>query len=45
MHLLVHPIEDPMAVVANPSCKTGLKRQKLPSLTTRILIRKPPDEQ
>ena len=31
-----------IAVVVNPSHKTGLKRQEPPSLTTRILIRKPP---
>jgi hypothetical protein len=40
--LLVDPIEGPIAVVTIPSCRTGLKRQKLPSLTTRILVRKPP---
>jgi hypothetical protein len=30
--LLVHTLEQLIVVVANPSCKTGLKRQKLPSL-------------
>jgi hypothetical protein len=29
----------------SPSYKTGLKRQKLQSLSTRILIREPPDPQ
>lgn len=35
--LLVDALRHRMAVVANPSYKTGRKRQKLPSLTARIL--------
>jgi hypothetical protein len=31
------------AVVVSPSYEIGHKRQKLPGLTTRILIQKPPD--
>jgi hypothetical protein len=45
VHLLVHPLRHRMVVVVISSYKTGHKRQKLPSLTTRILIRKPPDAQ
>jgi hypothetical protein len=51
IHLLVdprcpghrHPIEDPIAVAANPSCRTRLKRQdqltQQMTMTTRIQIR------
>jgi hypothetical protein len=43
IRLLVHRPWHRIAVVANPSYKTGHKRQKLLGLATRILIQKPPD--
>jgi hypothetical protein len=36
VHLLVHPLWHRMPLVANPSYGTGLKRQDLINLTTRM---------
>ena len=41
VHLLVHPLWYRVAVVANPSCKTGRKQQKTLVLTNRMPVVNP----